>query len=168
MIRRTDGPGGHERPKTARPESFRPSTLIGDAYDGTWTVDGRMEEDIMGKASLGQLAAMHPELIGVEFDFTPHEYAEGTIEGWALDDGRIHGAPDGWHVYSVVETDGPGFDPVTITHAGAHVNHRFDFATTADLDAIIDGNLLGETDDWGFTRTPITQAADGNTTEAKA
>lgn len=107
-------------------------------------------------ASLRALAVMHPQLVGIEFDF----HAEGMIRGWADEDGRIGMVPDGWHAYSVTDTDGNGFDPVAIEHHGAVVGHRFDFATDAALDDRIDRGRLAECDDWGFTREPITAVAD--------
>ncbi|MBT1162214.1 hypothetical protein [Bifidobacterium sp. SO1] len=101
-----------------------------------------------------------------------------TINGYALDDGRIDrtNIPDGWHAYSVMETefddsedyddDGaawndPGYDaaydpaPPSSTLSilkNCHVNHRLDFITTQNLDQQLDSDELSNINDehWGF------------------
>lgn len=99
----------------------------------------------MGYGLVERLDAMIPRLRKVEFRFPSM-----TIRGRALEDGRIGRVPAGWHAYSVVDTDGDGFDPVAVDHHGAWVNHRFDFVTTLSLDDRIDEGLFAYTDDWGF------------------
>lgn len=88
----------------------------------------------------------------IEFDMPDGS----TINGYALDDGRIdrNKVPSGWHAYSVMESDGDedGETTLSIDHDG-YVNHRMDFITTEDLSQRIDSGQLTEIhgDDWGFT-----------------